>query len=45
MSFQKQLQISDRELENIRNRKLSETANLANILRLKVDAQVIDAHL
>ena len=39
--FPKNLKISDRELENIQNKKLSETGNLANILRLKVDAQVM----
>ena len=35
------MKISDRELENIQNRKLSETGILANILRLKVDAQAM----
>ena len=39
--FQKNLTISDRELETIQNRKLSETGNLVNILKLKVDAQVM----
>ena len=39
--FPKKLKISDRELENVQNRKLSETGNLANILKLKLDAQVI----
>ena len=33
--FPKNLKISDRELQNIQNRKLSETGNLANILRNK----------
>ena len=37
--FQKNLKISDRELENVQNRKLSETG--INILKLKVDAQVM----
>ena len=35
------MKISDRELENVQNRKLSETGNIANILKLKVDAQVM----
>ena len=39
--FQKNLKISDRELENVQNRKLSETGNLVNILKLKVDAQIM----
>ena len=39
--FPKKLKISDRELENVQNRKLSETGNLANILKLKLDAQVM----
>ena len=39
--FQKNLKISDRELQNVQNRKLSEASNLVNILKLKVDAQVM----
>ena len=35
------MKISDRKLENVQNRKLSETGNIANILKLKVDAQVM----
>ena len=33
--------MSDRGLGNSQNRKLSETGNLANILKLKADAQVM----
>ena len=39
--FFKTWKTSERVLVNIQNRKLSETGNLTNILRLKVDAQVM----
>lgn len=42
MSPQKHLTISDGELGNIENRKLNETCDLANILRLMLEVQVKD---
>lgn len=35
------MKITDRELDNIQNRKLTKTGNLTNILKLSVDAQVM----
>lgn len=42
MSPQKHLKISDGELGNIENRKLNETCDLANILRLMLEVEVKD---